>query len=99
MGFHSYDSLNRPLSANDGFLLSSVWRRLVMLAQQILAEIAIEIAPDRVNVIGVVLRVVVLNQKRRALDAVVMRIAFVDSARPGKMNLVDAGVAHLLQPF
>ena len=48
------------------------------------------------NVIGVVLRVVVFDQKGRTLDPVVMRIAFVDAARPGEMNLLQAGVADLL---
>src|SRR5262245_51407231 len=74
-------------------------RRLVMFAQQILAEIAVEIAPDRVDVIGVVLRVVVFDQEGRALDAVIMRIAFVHAARPREIYLVEAGVAKLLRPL
>src|SRR6266540_1373562 len=89
--------LRRVLSHLD-LLRRAVLRRLIMLAQQILAEIAVEIAPDRVYVIGVVLRVVVFDQKRRALHPVVMRIAFVDAARPAEIYLVEAGLPHLLRP-
>src|SRR5215510_14361497 len=74
-------------------------RRLVMFAQQILAEIAVEIAADRVDVIGVVLRVVVFDQESRALAAVIMLIAFVLAARPREIYLVEAGVAKLLRPL
>src|SRR5215470_20328785 len=70
-----------------------------MLSQQVLAEIAVEIAPDRVYVIGVVLRVVVFDQKRRTLHPVVMRIAFIDTARPAEIYLVEAGLPHLLRPL
>jgi hypothetical protein len=45
----------------------------VMLLEQVLAEVAAQVAPDRVDVIGVVLRVVQLDQERRGLNAVIVR--------------------------
>src|SRR6185295_19740127 len=42
-----------------------------MLPQQVLPEVAVEIPPDRVNVVAVVLCVVELDQEGRALDAIV----------------------------
>ena len=42
-------------------LRSVVMILIVMFAQQIFAEIAFQIAPDGVHVIGIVLRIVVLQ--------------------------------------
>src|SRR3982074_3285292 len=44
------------------------------------------------NVIAVVLRVVVLNEERRALDPVVMLLAALGLAGPGEADLIDAGL-------
>ena len=41
---------------------------LIVIFQQVLAQVAVEIAPDAVDVVGVVLGVVVLDQERRALN-------------------------------
>ena len=51
-----------------------------MLAQQVTPEIPVEIAPHRVDVIVVVLRIVVLDEERRPLNAVVVRPADVHHA-------------------
>jgi hypothetical protein len=48
---------------------------LEMLAEQVSTKVAVEVAPHRVDVVPVVLGVVVLDQERRALDAVVMLFA------------------------
>src|SRR5207249_2758271 len=45
---------------------------LVMFAQQVVSEIVFKIAPDSVNVVRVVLRIVVFHQESRALHAIVM---------------------------
>ena len=55
-----------------------------------LVEIAGRAAPHAVHVIGVVLRVVVLDEKRRSLQAIrVLGVAF-EAAPPGQPNLVEA---------
>ena len=41
---------------------------LVIVLQHCIAEIVIEVAVDAMNVVGVVLRVVILDQKRWTLD-------------------------------
>src|SRR5690349_17135681 len=46
--------------------------RPVMLGQDVLPPVALEVAPHAVDVVRAVLRVVVLDQERRALDAVVV---------------------------
>src|SRR5690242_18500287 len=69
---------------------------VVMLREKIAAEIAIEIAPHAVNVVSLVLCVVVLDQKCGRLDTVIMRIAFLNSSRPCKVE-VGLCLAILLQ--
>ena len=49
--------------------------RLVMIPQEVPAEIAVKIPPHRVNVVGTVLDIVVLDQKPTPLDAVVVGLA------------------------
>ena len=71
--------------------------RFVVLLEQVVAEIALEIAPDAVDVVGVVLGVVVFDQEGRALDAVVVGLAAFQAARPGEADLVDARLEDLAQ--
>jgi hypothetical protein len=42
-------------------------RGFVVRAQQIAAEVALEVAPDRVHVVRAILRAVALDDKRSAL--------------------------------
>ena len=70
-----------------------------MLAQQVAAEVAGEVAPYRVDVVAVVLRVVVLDEERRALDPIVVLLAALDRARPGEGDLLDARLAQLRDPI
>src|SRR5439155_4537686 len=65
---------------------------LVVRLQQIEPEVAVVIAPHRVNVVGVILRVVVLDEERRRLHAIVMRPAAFQGARPGEVQILS----HLL---
>src|SRR6185436_4191342 len=62
--------------------------RMVVVAQQIAAEIAAEITPHCMDVIGFVLRIVVFDQETGRLHAVVMRLAAGDTSRPRKLQLV-----------
>ena len=64
-----------------------------VLAEQIAAEVAGEVAPDGMNVVAVVLRVVELDQERRALHAVVVFLASLRLPGPRERNLLDAGLA------
>ena len=48
---------------------------VVMLPQNIFAKIVFKIAPDGVDMVRVVLRVIVFHQKRGPLDAIIMRLA------------------------
>ena len=70
---------------------------LVVLAQQVAAKIVLQIPPHRVDVIRVVLRVVILDERGRALDAIIMRFAALQAPGPGEVNLVDPRVSDLLQ--
>src|SRR6185437_12486833 len=58
--------------------------RLVVHGQQVEPEIAVEVTPHGMNVVGAVLGVVVLDQKSRRLNAVIMRPAALLYARPGE---------------
>ena len=78
---------------------------LIVLLQQVQAEVAIEVAPHAVDVVGVVLRVIELDEKRGGLDAVVMRLANLFASRPGEvevvagfLDLLDASLGDLARP-
>src|SRR6476646_4992242 len=74
---------------------SLVRRRLQMLPQEITPEVTVEVAPDRVHVIAVVLAVVEFDRERRALHAVVMLLPALSRSRPRTPNLLDPGRLHL----
>jgi len=54
----------------------------VVLGEQVRAEIAREVAPHGVVVVRLVLHVVVLDQERGPVDAVVMALALLEAAGP-----------------
>src|SRR6266571_7332118 len=70
---------------------------LVVRPQGVFAKVVLEIAPDGVDVIGVVLGIVVLHQKSRALNAIIMALAGFQSARPGEMKVIVAGLADFAE--
>src|SRR5678816_4181916 len=57
----------------------SAMTALVMRLQQVQPEVAVVIAPHRVDVVGAILGVVVLDQENRRLDAIVVRPAALQS--------------------
>src|SRR5205085_12026480 len=67
---------------------------LVMFAKEVFAEIALEIAPDRMNVVGVVLGVVVFQKEGWALNAIIVRLAFISSASPSEIDFPKAGLLN-----
>src|SRR5436190_14026506 len=88
---HNVIPLFASFARHHSFLLL-VWHFRVVLPQQVFAEVVVEIAPDGVDVVGVVLRVVVLDEKSWSLHAIVMRVAFFDAAGPRKINFVPPGL-------
>ncbi len=72
-----------------------VRRLLVVLLQQVDAEVAVEIAPHGVDVVAFVLDAVVFDQEGRPLDAVVVQRALLDAAHPGEFHLVEARLLEL----
>ena len=68
----------------------------VMVRQQMSAEIIGRIAPDGVDVVGVILGVVVFADEARALNAVVVPLPFFETASPGKVDSVEAVFAEVM---
>src|SRR5688572_1459257 len=64
----------------------------VVLLEEVVAEVVLEVAPDGVDVIGVVLGVVVFDEEGWAVDAVVVGLAGLELAGPGEADLVVAGL-------
>jgi hypothetical protein len=62
---------------------------LVVRPERIEAEVALRIVPHRVDVVRVVLRVVVLDEQRRPVEAVVVRTLRVDRARPREVDPLE----------
>src|ERR1700704_2775597 len=77
----------------------SMRNRLEMLAQQIPPEVAFEIAPDRVDVVAVVLGVVELDEERRTLHAIVVLLPALRFTGPGERHLLRACLAKLRRPL
>lgn len=70
-----------------------------MFPQDVFAEIAIEIAPDGVDVIPVVLRVVLLDQERVALHAVVVLLAAPGAAEQPRSSSPASSRSPLRSPI
>jgi len=62
-----------------------------MLPQHIPAKVILQIPPHRMDVIRVILRVIVLDQKVRPMNAVIVRLPDLGAARP---SLVVCGHVH-----
>ena len=71
----------------------------VVLAQQVVAEVAFEFADGRVDVVSVALRVIELDQERRALNAVIGLLAAVQPPGPGERDFVEAGGVDFRERF
>jgi len=69
---------------------------LVMLPEQVFAEVMPQVAHDTVDMVGAVLCVVVLDQEVRRLDAVVVSLARFERSGPGKVNLLEVESLEML---
>src|SRR4029077_3892880 len=67
---------------------------LVVGAERVHAEVVSRIVPDRVDVVRPVLRVVVLDEERRAVQAGVVGVPRGGWARPREAHVLDAGLTH-----
>src|SRR5436190_15852365 len=60
---------------------------IVVTSQQVVAEVILQVPPDGVNVIGVVLGIVVLHQKCGSLYTIIMRLPALQIPGPGKIEI------------
>ena len=61
-----------------------------MFLQQVAAEIALTIAPHRVHVVRATLRIVVFDDERRPAETIIVTLATLLAAHPGKTQGLDA---------
>ena len=64
---------------------------LDVFTQQITTEIAIEVTPNRMDVVGIVLHVAGFHEKGGALDAVVVGVAQLEATCPAEADFINAG--------
>src|SRR2546425_13305371 len=69
----------------------------VVGAERVGAEVVSRVMPHRVDVVRLVLAVVVLDEERRAVQPVVVRLARIDRPRPCEVHAVDARLAEPAQ--
>ena len=69
---------------------------LVVLAQQVVAKIVLQVANDAVHVVGVILRIVVLDQKVRSLNTVIVAFASLERSSPAEVDIFQI---HLVEVF
>jgi hypothetical protein len=62
----------------------------VVLGQQVPGEVAAQVAPHGVDVIGLVLGVVVLDEQARTAEGVIVAGAWLDRPGPSEAHLVAA---------
>jgi hypothetical protein len=65
----------------------------IVLAQEVAAPVAGQVVPDAVDVIRVVLGVVVLDERDRAVQVPVLGVAVLERAAPGEADVVGSGLA------
>lgn len=70
---------------------------LVVLLQQIAAEVALAIAPHRMHVVGTALRVVVFDDEGRPAETVVVTLARFVATHPGEAQMTDSRRGDALQ--
>ena len=58
-----------------------------MLLQQVTSKVVVEVSPDGVNMVRIVLGVVILEQERWSMNPVVMALTALSGARPSKADL------------
>ena len=68
-----------------------------MGAEDVVAEVGGRVPPHRVGVVGLALRVVVLDEQPRALQPVVVRGARLDRPGPGQVDGVQRGVIGVVR--
>src|SRR5437899_4649072 len=88
---------NLSASTNGQSNISVVGARGVVRAQRVQSKIVVEVAPDGVDVVCVILRIVVLDDERRALNPVVVWLPRRAASGPGKVNLPQARLAKFGQ--
>ena len=69
----------------------------VVRGQHVVAEIVHRVPPRRMDVVAVGLGVVVLDEQRGSLDAVVVSLPGRRAARPGEGEVVHAGAFQVVQ--
>lgn len=88
----------RPLEHRSGqavfVALLSIVTSVVVLQEKVLPEVAIVVAPHRVDVVGVVLCIVEFDEEVWCLNPIVVRVTVVDTSRPSEMN-IPTGLVHL----
>ena len=68
-----------------------------MPVEEVRPEVILDIAPHAVDVVGVVLRVVVLDDERRSLDHIVVRFSWLQAAAPREVDVLDSRPSDLLK--
>ena len=63
--------------------------------EEVAAEVVGEVAPDGVGVVGTVLGVGVFHEEGFALDAEVVRFAFLEATGPGEVDLLEVAGLHV----
>ena len=63
---------------------------LVMFPQWVFSKIIRQVAPNAMDVIGFILRVIVFHQKTLALDAIIMTLTRLELSCPGEIQFVIA---------
>ena len=61
-----------------------------VVPQYVAGEIVVYIAPDRMDVVGAILTIIVLRHKVAAVEAVVVGLGPVNRTAPGQVNLIQA---------
>ena len=70
-----------------------------MSAQNIIAEVILEITPNSVDMIGLILCIVVFEQECRALHTVVVSFPRLNRTRPSETDLIHSGCFNFLPIF
>src|SRR3954454_13092689 len=68
----------------------------VILAEEIFAQVPLEIPPNCMNMVRVVLRVVVFEKKSWTLNTIIMRLPSIEATGPAEIHLIKTCLLDLL---
>ena len=61
----------------------------IVASEQVHTKIVLQMSPDRMNMVGVILDIIVFNKEGLTVYPIVVGLSTIVAASPGKMDLIE----------